>query len=115
MFQRPNAVLVTEELVPSINKGHFFTNQAQLTWLDNDNQVIVTYGCKVCFSQFNTRQAVGIHIGKIHNAKPVNTNLSSNPIRAIENIIADRDYWKKRALKLERQLRALGKALTIED
>lgn len=114
MFQRPNAVLVTDEAVPSINKGHFFTNQSKLTWLEENNQVIVTYGCKVCFAQFNTSQAVGIHIGKIHNKTTV-TNTSSNPIRAIENIIADRDYWKKRALKLERQLRALGKALTIED
>lgn len=115
MFTRNNATLVSEEMVPSINTGHFFQNQAKLTWLDNGISV-VSYGCKICFAQFNSQQATGIHIGKMHNTKPANPNAyATNPIKAIEKIIEDRDYWRKRAKTMERKLRALGSVLNIED
>ena len=118
MFQRTNSRLLVEKDLPNPNpKAGNYKHMAILTWLDENGELITTYGCRRTFAQFPTRQALFHYIGreingkdgkhrkrtKIKNAK-ANANAIANVQKQLDDLTAEVELWKRRARKAERAL-----------
>ena len=116
MFNREGYILVATNEVPNhMIPGKTFTNQTELVWLNEANEVAKTIGCGICFAQFETSQGAGIHIGKSHNdteSKKSAPSKNSSTVLAKEIARLEREVerWKKEARVANSKLRALGKA-----
>ena len=114
MFNREGYILVATNEVPNIMiPGKTFTNQTELVWLNEANEVAKTIGCGICFAQFETSQGAGIHIGKSHNdteSKKKSDNSITVLAKEIARLEREVERWKKEARSSNSKLRALGKA-----
>ena len=113
MFQRTNARLLTEQLLPNPNPNYSpYKNMSVLTWLDPDGSIVTTYGCRRSFAQFSTRSALFHYVGRTFNGKTgkhvKRTKAKVNALEAVQNEIeslkSEVEAWKKRARKAERDL-----------
>jgi hypothetical protein len=108
-------------------KGQYFTNMVQLTWLEENNNVLVSFGCLICGEQTLSRPQMSIHVGT-HNAKPISKPRGKyktkkakqeGAIGTIEKMIADltaeRDLYKAQARRYQKQLQALRDLFKIDD
>ena len=84
---------------------------ALLTWLDDDGQIVTTYGCRRTYAQFPNRQALMHYVGRVINgktgkrkAKTNNKNAIASVQKQIDDLTAEVELWKKRARKAERAL-----------
>jgi hypothetical protein len=114
MFNREGYILVATNEVPNhMIPGKTFTNQTELVWLNEANEVAKTIGCNICFEQFPTSQGAGQHIGRVHNGTQSNKK-SDNSIsvlaKEITRLEREVERWKKEARVANSKLRALGKA-----
>lgn len=114
MFQKEGYILVAQNTVPNLMvPGKTFTNQTELVWLNEANEIAKTIGCVICFEQFPTSQHAGHHIGKVHNGTKSNKK-SDNSIsvlaKEITRLEREVERWKKEARVANSKLRALGKA-----
>lgn len=127
-FTRKNAILCERDTVPNpMVKGQYFTNMVQLTWLEENNNVLVSFGCLICGEQTLSRPQMSIHVGT-HNAKPISKPRGKyktkkakqeGAIGTIEKMIADltaeRDLYKAQARRYQKQLQALRDLFKIDD
>jgi hypothetical protein len=130
-FTRKNAILCQRDTVPNpMRTGTFFSNMVQLTWLEEDNNILVSFGCLQCGEQTLSRPQMSIHVGT-HN--PANANKTSKPrgkyktkkakaeaaVGTVDKMIADltaeRDNYKAQARKYQKQLQALRDLFKIDD
>lgn len=129
-FTRKNAILCERDAVPNpMVKGQFFTNMVQLTWLEENNNVLVSFGCLLCGEQTLSRPQMSIHVGTHNPAnlnKPIKAKkyktkkvVQANAVGTVEKMIADltaeRDLYKAQARKYQKQLQALRDLFKIED
>jgi protein-arginine kinase activator protein McsA len=122
MFNRDGAVMLKQEKVALPHGKGYFKNVVLLTWLNDDMSTISLFGCVQCGYQDPQRSRVGIHVGVVHNGKKgVQKGQKRTPKPAISQVQsmlseleAERDMWKAKARKYERQLRALRNALQVE-
>ena len=128
MFSRDNAVLLKSEPAPLPNGHGTYKNIVVLTWLNDDMTTTTMFGCIQCGYQDIHKPKLAVHVGVAHNGKlgqmgrrgkpNKNSNSTQNSMAKIEAIIAnleaERDLWKGKARKYERQLKALQNALIIE-
>lgn len=113
MFTKPGYILVATNEVPNpMVPGKTFTNQTELVWLNEANEVAKNIGCSICFAQFDTTQGAGIHVGRIHNNTQPKKSDNSITVLAKEITRLEREVerWKKEARVANSKLRALGKA-----
>ena len=130
-FTRKNAILCERNVVPNpMRVGTFFNNMVELTWLEESNDILVSYGCLTCGEQTLSRPQMSIHVGT-HN--PANANKVSKPRgkyktkkakqdnavgtvdKMIADLIADRDNYKAQARKYQKQLQALRDLFKIDE
>jgi len=130
-FTRKSAILCERTTVPNpMRVGHFFTNMVELTWLEENNNILTTFGCLICGEQTLSRPQMSIHVGG-HN--PANANKVGKPrgkyktksakkadavttvSKMIDDLTAERDMYKAQARKYARQLQALRDLFKVED
>jgi hypothetical protein len=130
-FTRKNALLCERNTVPNpMRTGTFFNNMVELTWLEESNDILVSYGCLICGEQALSRPQMSIHVGT-HN--PANANKVSKPRgkyktkkakqdnavgtvdKMIADLIAERDNYKAQARKYQKQLQALRDLFKIDE
>jgi hypothetical protein len=127
-FTRKNAILCERNVVPNpMRTGTFFNNMVELTWLEESNDILVSYGCLVCGDQTLSRPQMSIHVGT-HNTKPVTKprgkyktkkakqeNAVGTVDKMIADLIAERDNYKAQARKYQKQLQALRDLFKIDE
>jgi transcription elongation factor Elf1 len=99
----------------------------ELTWLEENNNVLTTFGCLICGDQTLSRPQMSIHVGG-HNpannkpAKRKYTKRGNTKVEAvntvskmIDDLTAERDHYKQLARKYQRQLQALRDVFKVED
>jgi hypothetical protein len=115
--------------------GGYFPNQTKLLFSRNgDGADVIKYGCNLCLTILPTSQGVGIHIGRIHNdnrAKVIKQYANLDPLEQIsraieilkdqrtdqvsnkdyEKVVAERDHWKREALRAKRKLEQIRSAI----
>jgi hypothetical protein len=129
-FTRKNAILCERDVVPNpMVKGQFFTNMVQLTWLEENNNILVSFGCLQCGEQTLSRPQMSIHVGT-HN--PANANKPktrgkyktktakkadavTTVSKMIDDLTAERDLYKAQARKYQKQLQALRDLFKVDD
>lgn len=130
-FTRKNAILCERNAVPNpMRTGTFFNNMVELTWLEESNDILVSYGCLFCGEQTLSRPQMSIHVGT-HN--PDNANKVSKPrgkyktktakkadavttvSKMIDDLTAERDLYKAQARRYQKQLQALRDLFKIDD
>lgn len=104
-------------------KRSFFQNIVKLLWLNEQNEVVETYGCLVCGHQAINRQVIGHHIGRIHNNKSGRHIKGKKEVEAKQNTPEDlatllstmiaeykeqAEMWEKRAKVAEKKLSKLA-------
>jgi len=102
-------------------KRSFFQNIVKLLWLNEQNEIVETYGCLICGQQANNRQVIGHHIGRIHNNKSgrhlkgkekEKKNTPEDLATLLSTMIADykekAEMWEKRAKVAEKKLSQLA-------
>jgi hypothetical protein len=128
-FTRKNAILCERNVVPNpMRVGTFFNNMVELTWLEESNDILVSYGCLTCGEQTLSRPQMSIHVGTHNpaNAKPktrgkykTKTAKKADAVttvsKMIDDLTAERDLYKAQARKHARQLQALRDLFKIED
>jgi hypothetical protein len=128
-FTRKNAILCERNTVPNpMRVGTFFSNMVQLTWLEESNDILVSYGCLQCGEQTLSRPQMSIHVGTHNpdNAKPKTRgkyktkkakqeNAVGTVDKMIADLIAERDNYKAQARKYQKQLQALRDLFKIDD
>jgi hypothetical protein len=126
MFTRDNAVLIKQEPTALPSGRGFFKSIVTLTWLNEDMTTTLTLGCTQCGHQDTKQPKMAYHIGVIHNGKTgvmgrksgSSNKVTANSMDKIQRIVSDleteRDMWKAKARKYERQLKALQQALVID-
>jgi hypothetical protein len=114
--------------------GGYFPNQTKLLFSREDGAEVIKYGCNLCLTILPTSQGVGIHIGRIHNdnrAKVIKQYANLDPLEQIsraieilkdqrtdqvsnkdyEKVVAERDHWKREALRAKRKLEQIRSAI----
>jgi hypothetical protein len=130
-FSLAGHTIIAKEEVPN-PLGGFFPNQAKLLFSrDSDGIEVIKFGCNFCLTILPTSQGVGIHIGRVHNDSPKQPTRGLDPIEAIERavailkekksvvsekeyekLVAERDHWKREALKAKRRLEQIRSAIS---
>jgi hypothetical protein len=108
--------------------GTFFSNMVQLTWLEEDNNVLVSFGCLQCGEQTLSRPQMSIHVGTHNpdNAKPKTrgkyktksakkADAVTTVSKMIDDLTAERDLYKAQARKYQKQLQALRDLFKIDE
>jgi len=136
-FTKEGYSLIARELMPSPSGG-VFSSMSRVLFADNiDGTEFEAVGCNKCFMLFRNLQATAHHVGRVHNgktgnhkskpkkakAKPIakpstqpvviTTPLISagiDPVKAITDLVAQRQYWEAQAKAYEEQLNAIRKA-----
>jgi len=128
-FTRKNAILCQRDTVPNpMRTGTFFSNMVQLTWLEEDNNILVSFGCLQCGEQTLSRPQMSIHVGTHNpdNAKPKvrgkyktksakKADAVTTVSKMIDDLTAERDLYKAQARKYQKQLQALRDLFKIDD
>ena len=128
-FTRKNAILCQRDTVPNpMRTGTFFSNMVQLTWLEEDNNVLVSFGCLQCGEQTLSRPQMSIHVGTHNpdNAKPKTrgkyktksakkADAVTTVSKMIDDLTAERDLYKAQARKYQKQLQALRDLFKIDE
>ena len=128
-FTRKNAILCQRDTVPNpMRTGTFFSNMVQLTWLEEDNNILVSFGCLQCGEQTLSRPQMSIHVGTHNpdNAKPKTrgkyktksakkADAVTTVSKMIDDLTAERDLYKAQARKYQKQLQALRDLFKIDD
>lgn len=136
-FTKEGYSLIARELMPSPSGG-VFSSMSRVLFADNiDGTEFEAVGCNKCFMLFRNLQATAHHVGRVHNgktgihkaktkkakAKPIakpstqpvvsTTPLISagiDPVKAITDLVSQRQYWEAQAKAYEEQLNAIRKA-----
>jgi hypothetical protein len=128
-FTRKNAILCERNTVPNpMRAGTFFNNMVELTWLEESNNILVSYGCLTCGEQTLSRPQMSIHVGTHNpaNAKPKTRGKYKTKKakqegaigtvdKMIADLIAERDNYKAQARKYQKQLQALRDLFKIDE
>jgi len=127
-FTRKNALLCERNVVPNpMRTGTFFNNMVELTWLEESNDILVSYGCLVCGDQTLSRPQMSIHVGthnpsnkpkvrgKYKTKKAKQENAVGTVEKMIADLIAERDNYKAQARKYQKQLQALRDLFKIDE
>jgi hypothetical protein len=128
-FTRKNAILCERNAVPNpMRTGTFFNNMVELTWLEESNDILTSYGCLYCGEQTLSRPQMSIHVGTHNpdNAKPKlrgkyktksakKADAVTTVSKMIEDLTAERDLYKAQARKYARQLQALRDLFKIDE
>ena len=128
-FIRKNAILCERNTVPNpMRTGTYFNNMVELTWLEENNNVLTTFGCLICGEQQFSRPQMSIHVGTHNpdNAKPktrgkykTKTAKKADAVttvsKMIDDLTAERDLYKAQARRYQKQLQALRDLFKIVD
>lgn len=107
-------------MISKEGKRSFFTNIVKLLWLNEQNEIVETYGCLLCGQQANNRQVIGHHIGRIHNNKSgvhlkrknAKGDNAEDLATLLSTMISDykekAEMWEKRAKVAEKKLSQLA-------
>lgn len=128
-FTRKNAILCERNTVPNpMRAGTYFNNMVELTWLEESNNVLTTFGCLICGEQQFSRPQMSIHVGTHNpsNNKPktrgkykTKKSKQEGAVGTVEKMIADltaeRDLYKAQARRYQKQLQALRDLFKIDD
>lgn len=133
-FSLAGHTLIAKEGVPNPLGTGDFPNQTKLLFSREDGAEVIKYGCNLCLTILPTSQGVGIHIGRIHNdnrAKVIKQYANLDPLEQIsraieilkdqrtdqvsnkdyEKVVAERDHWKREALRAKRKLEQIRSAI----
>jgi len=128
-FNKKVYTLVAKERVANASGSHFKNLTKVLLEHDTDKSSLELYGCDFCLSLSGTLTGVRIHMGRIHNrqrlvgSKAVARELSKqndkqvvtdNPVKAIQGLVSELEYWKALALSHQERLAKVRVALTEE-
>jgi len=138
-FTKEGYSLIARELMPSPSGG-VFSSMSRVLFADNiDGTEFEAVGCNKCFMLFRNLQATAHHVGRVHNgktgihkkakakAKPIAKPIAKpstqpvvsttpliptgiDPVKAITDLVAQRQYWEAQAKAYEEQLNAIRKA-----
>jgi len=128
-YTRKNAILCQSDTVPNpMRTGTFFSNMVQLTWLEEDNNILVSYGCLQCGEQTLSRPQMSIHVGthnpdnnkpKIRGKYKTKSAKKADAVttvsKMIDDLTAERDLYKAQARKYQKQLQALRDLFKIDE
>ena len=139
-FTQEGYSLIAKEPMPSPSGG-FFSSMSKILFANNqDGTSLEAVGCNNCLLVFPNLQATAHHIGRVHNgktgkrrkkrsykavAKPSTPQASVpevsispiisagiDPVKAITDLVAQRQYWEAQAKAYEAQLNAIRTAFT---
>ena len=137
-FYKAGYTLLAKDPMPSPNGG-FFTRMSKLLFVnDLDGTSLEAVGCNDCLSLFKNLQGTAHHIGRTHNGKtgkhkPVKKRVSKqkpietvttavttrpimsagiDPVKAITELVTQRNYWEAQAKAYEAQLNAIRQAFS---
>jgi uncharacterized C2H2 Zn-finger protein len=139
-FTKLGYTLIAKEPMPSPSGG-VFHSMSKVLFADNqDGTSLEAVGCNKCFMLFKNLQGTAHHIGKVHNgksgkrkttkkksySKPKPTPQATtpavsttpiisagiDPVKAITDLVAQRQYWEAQAKAYEEQLNAIRQAFT---
>jgi uncharacterized C2H2 Zn-finger protein len=140
-FTKLGYTLIAKEPMPSPSGG-VFNSMSRVLFSDNqDGTSLEAVGCNKCFMLFKNLQGTAHHIGKVHNgksgkrkttkkksyskpkpSKPQATtpavsvtpivSAGIDPVKAITDLVAQRQYWEAQAKAYEEQLNAIRQAFT---
>jgi uncharacterized C2H2 Zn-finger protein len=140
-FTKLGYTLIAKEPMPSPSGG-VFNSMSKVLFADNqDGTSLEAVGCNKCFMLFKNLQGTAHHIGKVHNGKsgkrkPMKKKSYSkptpptpqattpavsvtpiisagiDPVKAITDLVAQRQYWEAQAKAYEAQLNAIRQAFT---
>jgi uncharacterized C2H2 Zn-finger protein len=137
-FTKEGYSLIARELMPSPSGG-VFSSMSRVLFADNiDGTEFEAVGCNKCFMLFRNLQATAHHVGRVHNgktgihkaktkkakAKPIAKPSTKpvvvtttpliptgiDPVKAITDLVAQRQYWEAQAKAYEEQLNAIRNA-----
>lgn len=128
-FNKKGYTLVAKERVANASGGNYKNVTHVLFEHEKDKSSLELYGCDFCLSLSGTLTGLRIHMGRIHNrqrlvgSKAVARELgkqtdkqvvTDNPVKAIQGLVSELEYWKALALSHQERLAKVRVALTEE-
>lgn len=114
---------IEKVMTPAIAKDgsrSYFTNIVKLIWSNEERQLIATFGCLICGQQGAKQQAIGIHIGKVHNGKSgLHKKKPQDLMELLNQMIEEQkqktEMWEKRAKIAEKKLAQLRSVFGVGE